>query len=234
MSRVAIICGRLIRFLILFDGGWVLMKHVLKIGVGAVAGLGLLLGLGAVGGCSLENQAVLLAPQLTYKAERIGRDQPIYLNVVDKRSSKLIGYRKDETKDRAEIVAANDLKIVVESNLKQILTDNGFLIAASADASVGQFTIEIDELSYKAGGAYVAPSIDTRVLLKGTAKRGATTRSNNYDIRKSGREARPLTADRNAKLINEIVSAALTMVAEDKAMLTFLATAPGQPSGQTY
>lgn len=200
------------------------MKRVLMAGLMSAI---VVVGLGA---CSLENQSVIIAPQLTYKADSIGRKQPVYLTVVDKRPSKLIGYRKDETKDQAEIVAANDVRTVVENTVKQVLIENGFLIANGPDAAVAQFTIEINELSYKAGGAYIAPSIDTRVLLKGTAKRGATTRSNNYEIQKSGREAKPLTAERNAKIINDIVSQALTMVAEDKQMLSFMAS----PSGQAY
>ncbi|MDA5194108.1 YajG family lipoprotein [Govanella unica] len=188
----------------------------------------LLLGLFTLGACTLENQSVMISPQLTYKSEKIGHQQPIYLSVVDKRPSKLIGYRKDETKDQADITAANDVRTAVYNSIKQVFLEQGFVMASSPEASVAQFTLDIEDLTYKAGGAYVAPSLETRMLLKGTARRGTTTRSNNYEINRSGREAKPLTAERNAKMINDIVSQTLQMVAEDRAMMNFLATAPGQ------
>lgn len=183
----------------------------------------LVLGSVAILGCSLENQAVHISPTLTYQSQNIGRSQPIYLNVVDKRTSRLIGHRKDETKDQADIVAANDVRAVVYDTVKQVLTNYGFVVASSLEGSVGSYTVDIMDLSYKAGGAYVAPSLDTRMLLQSTALKGQVRRSNNYEVNRSGREAKPLTQDRNAKMINDIVSQTLDMLASDRQMMEFLA-----------
>lgn len=175
-----------------------------------------------VAACSLDHQQVVLAPTLENAASQIGRGHTVHVSVTDGRESKLLGYRIDETKDRADITAANDLATVVRDKVSQILRDNGFQVVNTPSPQAAVFKIDIRELAYKASGKYVAPSVETRALFKATAQSGRTTMTKDYKVQKDDREALPLTAKRNSRIINDILSEVLTMVAEDRTMMEFL------------
>ncbi len=175
--------------------------------------------------CSLDHQQVTLTPRIENATSQIGRGQPVYLVVNDVRSSRLLGYRIDETKDRAEITAANDVRQVIYDNVKQILVDNGFEVVPDQSTAAPRFSVDIRDLQYKASGKYVAPSVTTSAVFKGTAQRPDRSFSKDYEINRKEREALPLTSERNARIINAIVSDVLTMMADDKDMFSFLAGA---------
>lgn len=174
-------------------------------------------------GCALSGQTVTLAPVLTNEALDVGRERPIYLSVVDARQSKILGYRKDETGEQALIKPAGDIVPVIFATVQEALADKGFLNAASAMASVAQLEVNIVEINYQATGTYMAPSVTTRAVFQAVAKRGPTTFKQTYRIEKQDRQALPLTADRNARIINETVSEALTLLADDYQLMNFLA-----------
>lgn len=188
--------------------------------------LSAVLGLLLLAACAVTSQQVAVEPRLTNEALDVGRQQPVYLTVSDRRPSPLLGYRKDETGDRARIETGNDVPGVIKAAVEVALEDKGFALARSSSGAVADLTVEIVEIAYEASGTYVAPSVTTRAVFKGIARRGGTIFEQTYRLEKQSREALPLTKGRNEKLLNETVSEALTMLADDYQLMKFLAGAP--------
>lgn len=176
--------------------------------------------------CTVSGQGVVIEPKLMNDARDIGRDRPVHLAVVDARPSPLLGYRRTETGDQARVESTGNPLAAVQSAIEVALEDKGFSVAPSARGADASLTVEIREISYDASGKYVAPSVTTAAVFKAIARRGGTTFEQVYRIEKQSREALPLTSERNARLINETVSEALTMLADDLELMGFLAGGP--------
>lgn len=174
-------------------------------------------------GCSMKPQNVVIDPAPEMMAFNVGSKQRVAVNVVDKRASSLLGYRKDETKEQAPLRTSNDVAAAVAVKVREAVTDNAFTLAGEGSADV-KLTVEISEISYQASGKYVAPKVTTRASFRAVAERGPTTYSQSYSIANEDVEALPLTAERNERIINQTVSQALGMMIEDEGLWRFLAT----------
>lgn len=176
--------------------------------------------------CAVSGQGVVITPKLMNDARDIGRERPVHLSVVDARPSALLGYRRTETGDRARVESTGDPVAAVQSAIEVALEDKGFSLAPYGRDAEVSLTVQIQEIAYDASGKYVAPSVTTGAVFKAIARRGGTTFEQLYRIEKQSREALPLTSDRNSRLINETVSEALTMLADDMELMGFLAGGP--------
>ncbi|RIK92775.1 MAG: hypothetical protein DCC73_10865 [Proteobacteria bacterium] len=184
---------------------------------------GLIIAGAVAAGCSMKPQNVVIDPAPEMMAFNVGQKQSVAVNVVDKRASSLLGYRKDETKEQAPLKTGNDVAAAVAVKVREAVADNAFTVAGG-DRADAKLTVEITEITYKASGKYVAPKVATRAAFRAVAERGLTTYSQSYSIANEDVEALPLTAERNERIINETVSQALGMMIEDEGLWRFLAT----------
>lgn len=200
--------------------------HTVRLAKALKAAAAALLATLFVTACTVSGQNVVIAPKLMNDARNIGQERPVYLSVVDARPSALLGYRRTETGDQARVETTGNPVAAVQSAVEVALEDKGFSLAPSSRGSDATLTVEIQEIGYEARGKYVAPSVTTSAAFKAIARRGGTTFEQSYRIEKQSREALPLTSERNSRLINETVSEALTMLADDMEIMGFLAGGP--------
>lgn len=177
----------------------------------------------------------MLNPQPTVKASTRGRNVPVVLRVVDKRSDTVIGYQTTQADgtQKNPITSAGDVSRVLCKKLADGLRRKGFETQAYSGPSKQKprLTVTLDQLSYKQSGGDMSGKVHVAVELKAQAETAKQTYQATYSIGKNKRRALLHTRKENQQLINQALGSVLQSLLNDHKLIAALAGAEASRSG---
>ena len=178
----------------------------------AWACLALLLGLA---GCALSPQVVDINPVVT-AADTVPATSgaALALQVVDTRSSSVIGHRGGVYSSTATISTAQDLTGPIRRTLADALTAAGYRVVG--DDSAPALRVEIARLDYTVREEKLTRTITTVAGLNAVYSKGNRTYTNSYTVTRNTEVLTAPGAVKNAELVNATLTAAFQRLLGDR------------------
>lgn len=176
----------------------------------------------AFAGCALSPQVIDVKPVADVEATNIGRNQPVQVLAVDSRDQDAFGTRGGVYKDTALVRPANDVKDAIEDAVRKGLQTQGFNAFNPGDDAT-RLEVRLEQLDYVPEEGSVINQVTLTLTLLAEASRGDVIHTGTY--KSSVKHDLPLTpsADRNQKMVNDILSGAINRLLKDPEMQAFLA-----------
>lgn len=182
-----------------------------------------------VAGCALSPQLIDIAPQPTVTDENIGHNIAVSVSSSDHRSRPEFGSRGGVYGDTSLIRASNDLTDSIALAARQALQQQGFN-AYNPGADANQLDVRVVTFRYTPEDGAIVNRVDVEAELhavvsnaRGDQFRGVYRAGNSYE--------QPITpsAKRNAMMLNEVLSRALSSLLADSKLQQFLVGAVSAP-----
>ncbi len=174
-----------------------------------------------LGACAISPQAINLNPSVTVNKTDIGQGRSLNLTVVDKRPTKALGSRGGIYSDTALVTIAGGPEEPIRQELIGALSGYGFQVIDAANADV-DLTIEIEALGYQTQGSKYPLLIKNNILLKAICNKDGAEFISRYSANKEEEVLVMPTASQNERMINALVSKALSALVRDEKLLNFL------------
>jgi len=174
-----------------------------------------------LGACAISPQAISLNPSITVDKTNIGQGRTLNLSVIDKRPGKALGSRGGIYSDTALVTIAGGPEEPIRQELVGALSGYGFNVIDAANADI-DLTIEIEALGYQTVGSKYPLLIKNNVLLKAICHNEDSEFISRYSATKEGEVLMPPTTNQNERMINGLVSKALSALVQDQKLLNFL------------
>jgi uncharacterized lipoprotein len=174
-----------------------------------------------LGGCAISPQAIVLNPSVTVERNNIGQGRSLNLTVVDKRSVKALGSRGGIYSETALVTIAGGPEEPIRQELVGAMSGYGFNVIDAANADI-DLIIEIETLGYQTQGDKYPLLVKNNILLKAICNKENAEFVSRYSANKEEEVLTPPTANQNERMINGLVSKALSALIKDKKLLTFL------------
>ncbi len=174
-----------------------------------------------LGACAISPQAIILNPSVTVEKSNIGQDRSLNLSVVDKRPVKALGSRGGIYSDTALVTIAGGPEEPIRQELIGALSGYGFNVINAANADI-DLVIEIETLGYQTQGDKYPLLVKNNILLKAICNKESAEFVSRYSANKEEEVLAPPTANQNERMINGLVSKALSALIKDQKLLNFL------------
>ncbi len=174
-----------------------------------------------IAGCALVDEEVMLRPVSDVPPSSIGQGQRVALNVVDERSSTLIGERGPD--GTADIRSVQDARRVVDDVLNQGLQNQGFVPVQPTAVEPVTLKVELRELRYDVADRLPLPEPRVNAVLKVVAQNGDRSFEQLYRAQTATESFLPPTAAEDSQLINRALSDVIDRILTDRQLLEFLA-----------
>jgi len=174
-----------------------------------------------LGACAISPQSIALNPSVTVEKNNIGQGRSLNLSVVDKRPVKALGSRGGIYSDTALVTIAGGPEEPIRQELIGALSGYGFNVIDAANADV-DLVIEIETLGYQTQGDKYPLLVKNNILLKAICNKESGEFVSRYSANKEEEVLTPPTANQNERLINGLVSKALSALIKDQKLLGFL------------
>lgn len=173
-------------------------------------------------GCAFTAQTVRIRPALSVEENNVGQGKNIYIDIVDKRSSNIVGHRTAIKSMSARIMTSEDLG----QELQKIFEDNfrkkGF-IPISDESELTQFILKINTIDHVISMGLIELGINTVVSMEVYAKNNDQKyHENYYSELKTGQPVTP-SAKFNEEFVNHAISENIMKIFNDQKLLKFLA-----------
>ncbi len=178
-------------------------------------------GLISVSGCAVSPQSISLNPSITVDKKDIGRSRSIDLKVVDERPSKVLGTRGGIYSDTALLTINGGSEEPIRQELVGALSGYGFNMINSNATDI-DMTIFVESLGYEILGKKFPKVIKNNILLRVKCNKKDKSFTSKYAASIEEEVLITPLASQNEKMINKIVSKALSAVVKDKKLLKFL------------
>jgi uncharacterized lipoprotein YajG len=195
---------------------------------GTVVGQAMFLGLlVTLGGCALTPQEVKFAPTVA-PVSRTGPVQASQKQIVlvsaDERTSTSIGNRGVGVGMSAEITTNDDLAALIESQLKAALSARGFDVVAGRNRELHELRVELRNVQYQVTPGIVTGHLRAEAALKGICSFGGERKYEHLYRGESTEEVFVVQfAESNTKHLNTALSAAMSNIMADNALMGCLA-----------
>lgn len=174
-----------------------------------------------LGGCAISPQSISLNPSVTVEQKNIGQGRSVNLSVVDKRATKALGSRGGIYAGTALLTIAGGPEEPIRQELAGALSAYGFNVINAMNADINM-VVEIETLSYEKTAETYPMLINNNILLKAICNKPEAEFTSRYSANKAQNMVTTPTVSQNEKMINELVSKALTALLNDQRLLDFL------------
>lgn len=169
----------------------------------------------------MSPQAISLNPSVTVEKKDIGQSRSVDLKVVDERPSKVLGTRGGIYSDTALLTIDGGLEEPIRQELAGALSGYGFSVANAYETDI-DMTVYVETLGYEISGEKYPKVIKNNILLRVECNKKGEKFTSKYSANVEEEVLITPLASQNEKMINKIVSKALSAVIEDEKLLNFL------------
>jgi len=171
--------------------------------------------------CAISPQSISLNPSVTVEKNNIGQGRSLNLTVLDKRATKALGSRGGIYSDTALVTIAGGPEEPIRQELIGALSGYGFNVINAANADI-DLTIEVETLGYETQGSKYPLLVKNNILLKAVCNKQESEFVSRYSANKEEEVLTSPTANQNERMINSLVSKALSALVKDQKLLNFL------------
>lgn len=174
-------------------------------------------------GCALSPQTVVINPDIQIDKNTAGtKVTRINLEVVDKRSSNIIGQRGGVYEATSHISTDENITGTLQKKLAKAFTDIGYIVAAEGEAADAGLTVEITGIKYIAHSEKVIKSIETKVEMRTICRKNSLEYTGTYNATRKKDVITTPSIQENEKLVNEALAIVLQRIVKDDELFAFL------------
>ncbi|EKF74476.1 lipoprotein [Alcanivorax hongdengensis A-11-3] len=172
--------------------------------------------------CALSPQQIDVSPKADVQTANVGHNQPVQVIAVDSRDQQAFGTRGGVYKETALVRPANDVKDAIAQAVRQGLQEQGFN-AFNPGPDATRLEVRLEQLDYIPEDGSVVNEVTLNLNLLAEASRGDVIHTGTYKSSVVNDVPFTPSAGRNQKMVNDILSGALTRLLNDPKMQAFLA-----------
>ena len=172
-------------------------------------------------GCAWVHQTATLSLQPQVAPSHIGAGSMVAVRVIDKRPSKIIGYRGLDSKN-AEITTDQDVAALFRQAVIAGLGQKGFDAQPYDGQRDSVLTVEIREIAYTTDMEMWKGIVQTKAVLHALALRRSAAFSEAYTSQTKETAIEAPRASTNERIINTAISEVVQRLVEDERLLQFL------------
>ncbi|MBI4006163.1 MAG: hypothetical protein HY356_05805 [Gammaproteobacteria bacterium] len=174
-------------------------------------------------GCALSPQTVVINPDIQVDNNAAGtKVTRINLEVVDKRSSNIIGQRGGVYEATSHISTDDNMTGTLQKKLAKAFTEIGYIVAANGEAADAGLTVEISNIKYIAHSEKVIKSIETKVEMRTICRKNSQEYTGTYNATRKKDVITTPGIEENEKLVNEALAIVLQRIVKDDELFAFL------------
>jgi len=174
-------------------------------------------------GCALSPQTVVINPDIQVDKNTTGtKVTRINLEVIDKRSSNIIGQRGGVYEATSHISTDDNMTGTLQKKLARAFTDIGYIVAAKGEAADAGLTVEVSNIIYIAHSEKVIKSIETRVEMRTICRKNEQEYTGTYNATRKKDVITTPSIQENEKLVNEALAIVLQRIVKDDELFAFL------------
>ena len=174
----------------------------------------------ALSGCALSPQIIDIYPQAKVSGPAFGQGRKATVEVINALSSKTLGSRGGVYSDTSTITINNDLAAAVTLTAKHALEQLGFNGNSSFEPA--HFQIAIEELQYGSRQKNLIYGVDLVAVLSVTTRIGDSEHVGHYKSEASHEFSQPPSEEKNASIINTVLSDTLDRAFSDPNLARFI------------
>lgn len=178
-------------------------------------------------GCAYSPQQITIRPDVRPEGERYGEGRSVLVTAEDQRAVKVIGTRGGLYAETSTISVANSLTDAVAQAASAKLAAQGFSINSLQTDAV--MNIIIDEISYDVPESKITKTIKLAAKLRVELNSGDKTYTGQYQTQSEQQALVSPSAEKNEKLINDLLSKTLQRVFVDPKVVNFLSQIQSAP-----
>lgn len=179
-------------------------------------------GVSACGLRALEDQVVVLNPNVSVARADYGKGNPIIVEVIDERDQGIIGRRYWGDGEAAKITTEQNIADLIRKKIVGALSDYNFKPVPSGESHPITLKVEVRRLVYRGSSGLNTFLLQAKVTLKAIARNRDATYEQFYRVENEERVLIVADAEFNSKLINAALSDAINKLMNDPELLNFL------------
>ena len=182
----------------------------------------LLLAVSLFTGCALSPQTITINPDIAVKKTGIKKETTIYLDVVDKRSSPVIGERGGVYRDTSTITTAQDMTDKLHDSLTRAMQDLGYQVVTDSATARARLTVNITDISYQAKNENLLTKIITKVEIQGVIIKNRKEFTGTYTATRKKDFVKTPNELENEDIVNDALALVLKNMLEDPDFIQFI------------
>ena len=174
--------------------------------------------------CALSPQVVVVNPELKVAANASNaKPISISIEVVDTRSSVIIGQRGGLYAETSDISTDENMAATLQRNVSRAFSELGYVAAKKGEVADVSLTIRIINISYAANTEKkILKNIETKLEISAVCRKNDKEFTGSYSsVRKKDLITSP-SEQENEQLVNAAFSAVLETMLQDTDLITFI------------
>jgi uncharacterized lipoprotein len=180
----------------------------------------LLLSVGLLSGCALSPQVIDIYPQAHVSGPAYGQGRQISVAVNDQRPSQTLGSRGGVYGNTSTITINNNLAEAVQMTAEHALKQLGF--NGNSSANPAQMSITIETLTYDTRQKNLIYYVDLAAVVRVTTTIDGSVHEGSYKTQGNHQFGQAPTADKNASIINKLLSDTIDRAFSDPNLARFM------------
>jgi len=174
-------------------------------------------------GCALSPQTVVIDPELSVVTRSTAaQDIRLSLEVIDPRTTDVIGQRGGVYETTSDIRTDPGMTATVRNTLATALGNLGYLVVSPDEAARARLVVEIAELAYVAHQEELIDTIETRVAVRATCRKGSEQYGSTYRVTHKKEVIKAPSEKKNEELVNGVIARALDKMLSDEELIAFI------------
>lgn len=170
-----------------------------------------------LGGC-INNQTIVIRPNVMGPNTAEGKGITVGLAVLDQRPTSVIGERAGY----ANITTNSDIVAIIRSRVASVLQDRGFTVLSGDANSPIHLTVQIRKLQFSSRKGFAVFETTIQASVRVVATRSGSSYKKMYLHKDVSHNMTAHGTSTNAQLINAALSNVLTQLADDQKLINFL------------
>jgi uncharacterized lipoprotein len=171
--------------------------------------------------CAVSPQSVVIQPQTNVSGPQYGQGRAVTISVEDRRTSTILGNRGGVYQASSVITISNDISLALLQAAQATTAQLGF--DGSSLAAPAHVTIMLEQLTYDTQSKNLINTVSLDAKITITTTVGGSNHTGHYRTQRSHQFPRLPDAQKNAEIINEILSTSLERGFSDISLANFLA-----------
>ena len=176
-----------------------------------------------ISGCALSPQVIEVNPDIRLSDTPVVTNPvKLKLDVVDARSSPVIGQRGGVYKDTSDISTSENMTGNLQRQISAALKRLGYEVTGKGESSDANLTVTISNMKYTASSEKLLNKIEIKVAIHAVISKNGKEFTGDYSATRKKDYVKLPGIDENEKIINEALATVLQSMLQDKDLISFL------------
>ena len=176
-----------------------------------------------ISGCALSPQVIEVNPDIRLAdTPAVTTPVKLKLNVIDTRSSPVIGQRGGVYKDTSDISTSENMTGNLHRQISAALMQLGYEVAGKGEPSDADLTVRISNMKYTASSDKLLNKIEIKVAIHALITKNGKEFNGDYSATRKKDYVKLPSIEENAKIVNEALTVVLQSMLQDRDLVAFI------------